>query len=113
MKSRLFFLLAWAVIAAGCATRGRVPEVPAPVSGGTIVRYNPRANYVVAECSALPSPHEEANVIRANQLVGRIRFTGEFRPPYAIADVVAGEALAGDRWQREMRMDPRPMEQQP
>ncbi len=113
MKRTTLIALACAAAAAGCATRPPPAGNPAPEAGGVIVRVNPRAHYAVAECSVLPSPREEATVFRGNQTVGRIRFTGEFRPPYAIADLVSGQVLAGDRWRRDGRDGPVPTEQEP
>ncbi|MBW7908136.1 MAG: hypothetical protein H3C50_04345 [Kiritimatiellae bacterium] len=84
---------------AGCATtKAPVLFSAAPRLTGEIVRVNDRARYVVAECSVLPSPGEEATVMRGDQFVGRIRFSSQMRPPFAVADLLEGEPLAGDRW---------------
>lgn len=100
---------------AGCATtRTRGPEAAggSPAQpGGEIVRVNAAAGYVVAECSVLPSAGEEATVIRGNQAAGRIRFTGQVRPPYAVADILAGRPLAGDRWRQPGPVEATPPEQ--
>lgn len=112
---RMRFVLAGGLIAllfAGCATIAPTPDhADAPHLSGEIVRVNSRAGYVVAECSVLPSPGEEATVIRGNQPVGRIRFSGQMRPPYAVADLIEGRALAGDRWRIDREKTEPPLEQ--
>lgn len=97
---RGFYLCVVALGLAGCVS----PPPPAPgvltppAPGGSIVRVNSRDGYVVAECSLLPSPGEEATVFVGDQPVGRLRFTGRSRMPYAVADLVEGRAQTGDRW---------------
>ncbi len=84
---------------AGCATaKAPVAFSTAPRLTGKIVRVNDREGYVVAECSVLPSPGEEATVMRGDQRVGRIRFSDQMRPQFAVADILEGLLLAGDRW---------------
>lgn len=82
----------------------------APRLTGEIVRVNARGGYVIAKCSVLPSPGEEATVIRGNQPVGRIRFSKDVRPPYAAADLIEGRALAGDRWRIARESPDAPLE---
>ncbi|HMP75573.1 MAG TPA: hypothetical protein PKE12_04675 [Kiritimatiellia bacterium] len=50
-------------------------------------------------------------MIRGSQAVGRIRFTGQARPPYAVADILAGRPLAGDRWRMTDEPGTAPREQ--
>lgn len=101
-----------ALLLTGCATTKAPPTfVETPRLSGAIVRVNNHSGYVVAECSVLPSPGEEATVIRGNQPVGRIRFTDQMRPPYAVADLIEGQALAGDRWRTVREKPDAPLEQ--
>lgn len=105
-------LVLGAFLLAGCATTAPPPvSTGIPRLSGEIVRVNNRAGYVVAECSVLPSPGEEATVMRGNQPVGRIRFSEQMRPPYAVADLIEGRALAGDRWRIDREKTEPPLEQ--
>lgn len=92
-------LLAGALVfAGGCATPPTpVPPPPAPPRvQGTLIRVNSAAGLVVAECAILPSPGEEARVLRDDRAVGRIRFTPPARFPYMTADVLDGQPMVGD-----------------
>ncbi|MCZ7592318.1 MAG: hypothetical protein M5U15_09265 [Kiritimatiellae bacterium] len=101
-----------ALLLVGCATPRPQSDYPGILRiGGEIVRVNSRAGYVVAECSVLPSPGEEATVVRGDQPVGRIRFGEQMRPPYAVADLIEGRALAGDRWRIDRGKTEPPLEQ--
>ena len=64
---------------------------------GKIIRVNVAEGYVVAECAVLPNTGDEARVLRGENEVGRVRFAGPFSFPYAIGDVISGQAAAGDR----------------
>ena len=82
------------------------PAAPPPPSSartadlqlsGKIIRVNTEERYVVAECAVLPNLGEEAKVVRNEREIGRVRFSGPFSFPYAIADVVGGQPMTGDR----------------
>jgi hypothetical protein len=64
---------------------------------GKVIRVNPEFGYIVAECAVLPNSGEEARLLRGEFEVGRIRFSGPYAFPYAIADVIEGRPVAGDR----------------
>ena len=101
LKSVCFTLVAGLALGAlaGCATASApVAFSTAPRLTGKIVRVNDRDEYVVAECSVLPSPGEEATVMRGDRRVGRIRFSDQMRPQFAVADILEGLLLPGDRW---------------
>jgi starvation-inducible outer membrane lipoprotein len=65
--------------------------------GGKVIRVNREQRYIVAECAVLPNSSEEARVFRGEHEVGRVRFSGPFSSPYAVADVVEGQPVVGDR----------------
>ena len=65
--------------------------------GGKVIRVNADLGYVVVECAVLPNAEEEAKVVRGGNEVGRVRFSGPVAFPYATADVVSGQPMAGDR----------------
>ena len=99
-------------LADGCATHVQPPPaalIP-PRIQGTIIRVNPRAGLVVAECAILPSPGEEARVLRNSRAVGRIRFVPPARFPYMSADVLEGEPAPGDVFEVEARWSEPPAE---
>lgn len=99
-------LLAFA--AAGCQKAAPDPQ-PAAAAPATpvrpeglqlsakIIRVNPADGYVLAECAVLPNTGEEARVLRGEQEAGRVRFSGPFSFPYAVADVIEGRPEVGDR----------------
>ncbi len=64
---------------------------------GKVIRVNAEERYVVIECAVLPNIGEEAKVVRNERDVGRVRFSGPFSFPYAVADVVGGQPMTGDR----------------
>lgn len=76
------------------ATAVRPPDLQL---SGKIIRVNASEGYVVAECAVLPKNGEEARVLRGENEVGRVRFTGPFSSPYAVGDLTGGEAATGDR----------------
>jgi hypothetical protein len=94
------------LLAGGCATKppGLPPPATPPRVQGTLIRVNRAAGLVVAECAILPSPGEEARVLRDDRAVGRIRFTPPARFPYMTADVLDGEPMVGDVF--EVRTQP-------
>ena len=63
---------------------------------GTIVRVNNVDRYVIVDCRRLPSPGEEAKVVRNHWQAGTIRFSGPRRRPFASADIVTGQPEVGD-----------------
>jgi len=64
---------------------------------GKVIRVNHEFGYVVTECAVLPNSGEEARVMRGEFEVGRVRFSGPSAFPYAIADVIEGRPMTGDR----------------
>lgn len=63
---------------------------------GTIVRVNNVDRYVIVDCRRLPSPGEEAKVVRNHWQAGTIRFSGPRHRPFASADIVNGQPEVGD-----------------
>lgn len=92
-------------LGAGCATPGpRAPAPPPLRAQGTVIRVNAGSGFVVAECAILPSPGEEARVLRNGLAVGRIRFVTPARFPYITADVLEGRPAVGDVFQLDAPM---------
>lgn len=102
-------LFSLSVLLAGCqstakkapAAAGETNAPPARAEGmefsGRIIRVNAEQRYVVVECALLPRADEEARVLRGEQTVGRVKFTGPVSFPYAAADVLDGLPMVGDR----------------
>jgi hypothetical protein len=106
-RVRPTFLLA-AMIAAGCASRKEPPiprhpvahELIRPLDAGTakVLAVNERLRFVVLDYSLNPIPEfgRRLDVIRNGQKVGSLKVTGPVSGMTTAADLVAGEARAGD-----------------
>ena len=104
MNAAVIGLAIAALCAAGCRTQKKSPAPPPPqpqmvevsFTLGRIVRINSEHGYVVMQCVSLPSLGEAATVWREDQAVGRLLVNGPLRPPFAVADILQGEPMAGD-----------------
>jgi hypothetical protein len=110
--------IAAAVAVAGCAKSQMFPEylvsgrgetaaprvtgptrvATATAPSGRITTVDAKYRFVIIDFSAgtMPSLGAHLKVYRAGREVGTVRVTEPIRPPFASADIVAGEAGRGD-----------------
>lgn len=108
-------MLGVGVVLAGCGgvnahgKGGGAPKVlahPVPADriraldsgSGKVVRVDARLKFVVLDFSltAVPLPGLRLDVVREGAVVGELRVTGPASGTATVADLVSGEALAGD-----------------
>lgn len=77
----------------------RYPVLTAVESSiGRVSTVNTQALFVVVDFgfNPLPRPHQRLTVFRTNEVVGTLRMTGAPRGSLMAADIMSGEARAGD-----------------
>jgi hypothetical protein len=78
---------------------GTVPPEPAPGPLlGKVVHVNRSSGYVIVHGRDLPNEGTEATLRREGWDVGRIRFAGPRKEPFAAADILSGQPMVEDRW---------------
>jgi hypothetical protein len=113
MKTNLYVRLglwvAVALLSAGCRATQPSANMPIQIPAGGlrepvyaflpaahVLRVNQEDNYVLLECTVLPSPGEEAKVYRGQTAVAELVITSRQRGPFVIADKVSGDVQSGD-----------------
>jgi hypothetical protein len=110
MRLRLLSLLALAALLSGCGTasakkpgprdagRARVEVAPPTAITGRVASVNTNARFAVLNFPVgwMPAVDRRLSVYRRGQKVGEVRVTGPQRDLNTVADLVAGEAQAGD-----------------
>jgi hypothetical protein len=88
--------------AAGCVTTGSSPKaqgtLASPVLSGKVLRYFPAGRYLVIQFppGSMPERGQLMPVYRKDFRVGEIKITGPQLEDTIAADLVDGEAEAGD-----------------
>jgi hypothetical protein len=103
------FLLTAVILFSGCASTHEKPSASAtkaPLAivtpddslAGKVLAYNSPGNFVVLEFPAGPMPKMDQNLFlyRAGLKVAEIKITGPERDNDTVADIVSGDARAGD-----------------
>jgi hypothetical protein len=75
------------------------PAAPGP-SFGQVIHVNREEQYVILECTALPSTGEVIKVYRNEEAVGRLRVTGPAYNVFVACDAVDGDVRQGDKVRR-------------
>lgn len=61
-----------------------------------VLHVNKEDEYVILQCTALPSPGKEAKVYRDSKLVARLRILERRRGPFVAADILSGTVQCDD-----------------
>ena len=92
----------------GCASTPQPTALPVPAEKpppppfelGTVIHVNQEKQYVILQCTVLPSSGEEAKVIRNDKTVALLQIRGPSRTPFYSADIVSGAPKKGDQVKR-------------
>jgi hypothetical protein len=108
-SSALLFLLTAGILVSGCASHKPKSSAPAPKADSVIitpdtslsakvVRYNSVGRYVVLSfpIGQMPKANQAFSLYRDGLKVGEIKIDTWQRDNFAVADLVTGEAQAGD-----------------
>jgi len=81
----------------------KIIVTPETVLVGKVVRVNVNAQFAVLNfpVGTMPAPGQRLNVYRQGLKVGEVKATGPQQDDNVVADIISGEALAGD----ELRAD--------
>ncbi len=72
------------------------PLQPKVVPAARVMHVNSPDHYVILQCEKMPSPGEDAQIYRGEELVGEVRFVSNRKGRYIVADIVSGDPQRGD-----------------
>ena len=101
LRMRRMAVVLSVALSAGCVAMNRssgarsVEAVPLRAEG-RVVRVHPEHGFVILDCYGLPKAGEDLTVWRDGRRVALVRALERRRPPFVVADILAGEPRRGD-----------------